>query len=684
MMRYLIILFLCSSLSACATVEKNAISIDSDAAQTAVVDVESKAISQSELEPQSSLSRYLREYLAQNIGHRARTSRSLIDRSGIEGNGRLPSKSLFQSLGYRLRDAFVAMPPELSSRNFQDAESTLYPKLIEDLETTWALLDTTRARLTSEGGLEAGRQDWEVAVTRRNLLLEAIAYWYQMRNQSDHSDWLIRLGDHSDDLYQEISNARQNYDVQDQREHEFVLLNLRADVASLFQFYSSEQARLYNRIGQRVLPTRLDDEQPNFTQLLSCGPDDARYQEGWGYLNRYYQKRVNTIRGSNHKAAIYELNNLAREVSAQVLESHSARLNAIERDYVVKRAQALEQRALEIDQLMQRQRALIEIGQTVDPDELQQLNEAPLELTRALIAPSDTEKLLYSAISVLAELTAEKLLDVNQQRLSLLLSNTGQVYQDAQDQLLFNATDEMKVLHHLLLDIYHFSLLDYLLGYERLSFMNNAILRGCEINQQINSRTIGFDPKSIDALADLVERQYHLGFSNTLLQSELKKHQPVRNAFLEQSIGHGYQVPAYIDPESGVIASSFQYKSQQGETVLVSAKEQEYDRINKRFSEQGLTLASKRDVLKFAKGLGYSLQIAETESVNEAADLIKRYAPQGNGIVYRSQQPSSKRIFLKVLVGQEKNYDDILAFQKQTKQGMVKSFIEIRSEVYDE
>jgi len=168
-MRHLIPLFFISVLSACTTVEpiKPNAPIASSV-ESAVVKKPKVELSASD----SSLSNYLRDYLSKNISDRAQNSRSLIDRSGIESNGRLPSTSLFQSLGYRMRDAFVAMPPELNSRNFKDAEGDLYPKLIHDLEKTWALLDSTRARLKSQGGLEAGREDWEVAVARRNLILD--------------------------------------------------------------------------------------------------------------------------------------------------------------------------------------------------------------------------------------------------------------------------------------------------------------------------------------------------------------------------------------------------------------------------------------------------------------------------------------------------------------------------------
>jgi len=428
----------------------------------------------------------------------------------------------------------------------------------------------------------------------------------------------------------------------------------------------------------------MESEQPHFTQQIRCSADEVAQEEGLDYLNRYYPKRLDTILSSNHKAAVYELNKLAREISAQALQSHADRLKVIEQKYVVEHAQAMQQRAQKIDKLEQRQLALAEIGQEFDPNELQQLKDAPLGVTRAVSNPNEIEQLLYGAITVLAEKTADKLLDINQQRLSVLLLSTGQIYQDAQDQLLFNATDEMKVLHHLLLDIYHFSFVDYLLGYERLSFINNAMLNDCGLSDEINSRVIGFDPQSIETLANLVESHHGAGFAKNGLQNQLNDYQRVVNAFAGKAIGQGYRVPAYIDPESGVIASSFEYNSLQGEAILVTAKEQEYDRINKRFVEQGLTLASRTDVFKFANGLGYSLQIAETESVSEAADLIKRYAADGNGIIYRSKQSDSNRVLLKVLIGQEASYDDILVFQKQTQQGLIKPFVEIRNEVYDD
>jgi len=164
----------------------------------------------------------------------------------------------------------------------------------------------------------------------------------------------------------------------------------------------------------------------------------------------------------------------------------------------------------------------------------------------------------------------------------------------------------------------------------------------------------------------------------------LNEYVTLSNAFSSSVIGQGYQVESFQDSETGETISGFEFNSNKGEALLVSAKQQEYNRINQSFLEQGLKLASRDDVLAFAQGRGYTLQIAETESLSEASDLIKRYASNGDGLVYRSQEQTTKRVLLKVVIGKELNYDAIVSKQKQLNLGIVKSFSEVRSEAYDE
>jgi len=176
-MRHLSLIIISALLTACA-------SIENPTTNSAVPD--GRITSDVSNNEGSIFSQYLRDYLAKNINPRIRVSRNFIDRSSIESNGRLPSKALFQSLGYRVRDSFVTVPPELSSRSFKNPEKLLLAKLIQDTETTWALLDSTQARLNSFDGLNKGHPSWEVGVIRRNLLLEAVGYWYQLRNQEKY------------------------------------------------------------------------------------------------------------------------------------------------------------------------------------------------------------------------------------------------------------------------------------------------------------------------------------------------------------------------------------------------------------------------------------------------------------------------------------------------------------------
>jgi len=236
-------------------------------------------------------SQYLKGYLAKNINPRSDTSRGLIDRSGIEANGRLPSKALYQSLGYRVRDAFVALPPELSTRSISSPEDILLGQLIQDTEVTWALLDTTKERLKSKGGLEKGRKDWEVSITRRNLLSEATGYWFQMRNQALYNQGITRLDNTTNAQFDEITQARQNYDVEDLRDKELALLGMRSDIALIFQFYSSEQARLFNRIDSRSLPND-NKRKVGLNKILSCTIDPELESKGNEFLKANYASQV--------------------------------------------------------------------------------------------------------------------------------------------------------------------------------------------------------------------------------------------------------------------------------------------------------------------------------------------------------------------------------------------------------
>lgn len=678
-MRHIKIIVLFFFLTACASVEETrqpALTLEPENIETPVVKQSDGA---------SEFAAYLRDYVAKNIGDRARTSRTLIDRSAIEHNGRLPSKSLFQSLGYRVRDSFVAMPPQLNSVISDDASiNHSAAQLIQRLETTWALLDSTRARLQSLGGLAAGRQDWEVAVVRRNLLLEAIGYWYQLRNQSDYTKWLVRLGDNSDQLFNDISEARQNYDVTDLREQELVLLDLRTDVAELFQFYSSEQARLYNRIGQRVLPEGNKAKPINFTQALQCGFDTNIHAKGDAYLNRYYSSRIDSIRANgNGNVAVYQLNELAREVTAQALAIQSQRLSAVEKVYLQKEILAKEQRVIDIKSLEQRQRALLEIGEVISANELYELKISPLNVSRESTSPSDAEVALFDSITVLADLVASKLLDLNQQRLNNTLLNSNVLYHANQSERWDSVTEEAKVIRALLHEVNDFTLVDYLLGYERLSFTNQMMNRDCGIHQEINSRVIGFEPNSIDQLADVVERYSLAGLNESALKQKLEYYEKIVDAFSEQTLGDGYEVAAVINSDEDVIEPSFVFSSKPKNDGLLTLKQQEFERLKGVFVDNGLNLASSEEVLKFADGDGYTIQIAAIISVNEAVNLIQQFESFGPTLIYRSEQEKSKRVLLKVLVGSENKYEDILNLQEKIGLGWIKPMSDVRGDLYD-
>jgi len=452
-MRHLSLIVLSFALTACSTL---GIGGNSDETDSSVFIPTPKKIEYSG----TLFAKYLKDYVAKNITPRSRTSRSLIDRSGIEGNGRLPSKALYQSLGYRVRDAFVALPPELSTRGIRDPEATLLAQLIQDSEITLALLDTTRGRLKSTGGLEEGRQDWEVAITRRNLLSEAVGYWYQMRNQDLYNQGIIRLDNTTNTQFDEISQARQDYDVEDLRNKELALLGMRSDIALIFQFHSSEQARLFNRIDSRVLPNN-SKQKVDLNKSLNCKVDSRLEGQGNAFLEANYASQVEKIRNDeNKKVVIYELNQLAREISSKALEAHAKQLNAIEKEFLPRKELAEKMREVDVQLLIEKQANLIKLGEEVDPEEIELLKSAPLGVKRKPIVASRESQSYYNALLVLSSWNADELLELNQKRLTTVLAEINNMYVEYQEPVWKDVSPEVGVIRELLYEIYDYTLID--------------------------------------------------------------------------------------------------------------------------------------------------------------------------------------------------------------------------------
>lgn len=651
-MRHLSLIIISALLTACA-------SIENPTTNSAVPD--GRITSDVSNNEGSIFSQYLRDYLAKNINPRIRVSRNFIDRSSIESNGRLPSKALFQSLGYRVRDSFVTVPPELSSRSFKNPEKLLLAKLIQDTETTWALLDSTQARLNSFDGLNKGHPSWEVGVIRRNLLLEAVGYWYQLRNQEKYDRGLSRLEERINELFEEFIQASQSYDVKDQRSHELGLLDLKSDMSLLFQFYSSEQARLYNRIDSRSLPSSNFRKKPNFTKRLSCSIDRKVENTGLSYLQRNYRSKINTIKSSSNKhQAIYVLNEVARDISSKALALHAQQLNSVEREFVAKQAIAQEQRDKEVASLIEKLNLQTENANSVVTEEVEALKNAPLGIKRQPLAMTREQRQYYDAISVLISWTADELLNLNQQRIKNVLDDLDNIYNLEKKTVQKKGTEETNLIRDLLYEVYDFTLIDYLIGYERIAITNKAFANSCVLRPEIsaNNSQIGFS--HIESFANFVESYYRGSFPNKLLSSKLENFSTVDNALSNKTLGEGYS----IYPNKKI--------------VKVALSNQDIAQI---IASNGYKLSSDIDLYKFVEGDGHTIEVGSFYDAQSALAMVKRFKASVPKIIYLSKDDKeSGDAFLKILVGQERVYNSADAMKDRIGFGKINTFSEVRQQ----
>jgi len=288
--------------------------------------------------------------------------------------------------------------------------------------------------------------------------------------------------------------------------------------------------------------------------------------------------------------------------------------------------------------------------------------------------------------------TADKLFILNQQRLDHFLNHSERYYHPTKVAFWQTASKQAKLIRELLYEVYDSSLADYLLGYERLSFMNKNMINRCAIDDAIYSNDIGFEPNSIERLSLITSDFYANKSLNVELKRQHDHYQKLNQAFVNEGLDETYQVTPI--KAQGVIDLK----------ELKTSNQQEYGLINQQLSDKGLRLASSVDVLKKTKGKGYAIQLISTPSVDEAVDALKTvYALKATNthratntlkalhplkaddyLIYRSLHKTTKQVQLKVLIMFEQHYDDIKGAHSQLNQGWIKPFSAIRNDIYDD
>lgn len=670
------------------------------------------------------LALFLSNYLAQNLLDRTDISRRLIDRAELEKYGRLPSKSLYKSLGYRLRKSFVAMPPPLESKPFTSNDDALNSAVLEDLELSWALLDSTLMRLQSAGLGRNASNDWAIALTRKNLLQEGVNYWYQLGRQGRYSDWLLRLKLRTNDLFEGIAQARQNYDVQDLQDQELALLDLRADNASLFQYFSSEQARLYNRTSKRDIPEQAVDMNETFNRALTCSNQNGTSQLGQQYLSQ--QEAVwlslQNSQVSSDKAQVYELSELARRISRKALEIHAKRTTHEYELYskALKEAQSLHNNKLTI--LKQAHALLTEQGQVVDSQEIKQLESKKILVNRQRLTANRQERELAAAVRVLADKVALEILRISQKRLGLALSKDQPLFAFSKVATWQRSSHDAQMVRALLLSVHKLSFVDYLLAHERAAFINLSMLRSCAVGSKVASFTMG---TPLDVMSDVsrLAKGFHFAqehsFRSLKIQALAEHRKEFKNlelAFLGEELGDSYELPDIkeelvkrdapaLNSSPVVVTGPSELETNPDEvksklviapSALNNAVEENtkigsneaapainvigYEKAKQRLAKYNIKLATKSEVLKAAEGHGYTLQVVTAPQEKEIARVLNKLVFEEPFIVYRSKRKRSKEMVYKLIIGFSPDYDDLDRLRAQLKTGWIKPFRLVRSD----
>ena len=643
---------------------------------------------------------FLSNYLGQNLLDRTDISRRLIDRAELEEFGRFPSKSLYKSLGYRLRHSFVAMPPPLQSKPYASNEDVLRSKELEDLELTWAMLDSTLFRLRSEGIGRNQDEDWAIAVTRKNLLQEGVNYWYQLGRQSNYSQWLLTLKRRTNDIFDGISQARQNYDVQDLQDQELVLLDLRADNAAMFQYFSSEQARLYNRTGERDIPEEAVAMTNRFEAFRNCPADRRLWQQGQAYLNRHHLNwgSLNTDSSANSKAVLYELSVLARTLSSQALKLHANRSTRASKRYQQELANLTEQKNAKISLLQEVHNQLKAQGQPVDEQEISRLTTQTIELKERASLPTSQERQLSAAIMVVADNVASKILSLAQQRIATALNKQQPLFAFSKVETWNRSSNDAQLVRALLLSVHELSFLDFLIAHERAAFVNLLMHRGCAIADDVQSFSMGTPLAVMADVANVAGNYRHSGFDQVPMLSRTQEFQKLALAMNPDELGKGYELPlltemALLQTSTSDSAMTRSRQSINSETAGVEAvadsSEEEVKKnlsaaqAKKRLAKYDVKLATKSEVLKATEGKGYTLQIVTAPEEYEIGRVLHQLVFEEPSIVYRSQRPSSKEVVYKLIIGFSPNYDEIKELRRQLKRGWIKPFEMVRKDILD-
>ena len=601
----------------------------------------------SELEPQKPKLDNLTKFINLNLqkNHQIKTGNinRLIKRSGLNNSSFLPSQSVYQALGYQLRDPFIDLPPTLNTLPYLDENSDFHLQEIFDIEVILALLQTTLARVKAirlqhsqdlekeavqetqkspdlEGVENDGASDdetlstqeqeaeneppkyadWATSIVTQNMVVDAIGMWFQMRNYEDFSKGLNFLRKQTNKLFDDIARNKQHIDRSTFREQELALLDLKSDNAIVFQYLSSEQARLFSRIGQRGLKGMSEKGATPSPQRFSCTPFSSRHQLGVNELRKKYPEKSSLIfqgvgqQQSIAKQPIYQLNLVAQEVAKSALK------NALNGHHQSK------------------------------------------------------EEAMLTALTNAAN---EYAYHLAKQRVDIFLTNKTSLFDPQKINVWQQAGDTAKSVRQLTHQIQYATLLDYFIARERKAFASLVMQRKCQL---LSYGNLFSDTKEIlltnNEFANIIKGNAYLPYYAKQMAEAISQVETLNALFLKEdpladfkpdkivnvvrlAAGEG-DVPVSSEQGTKTIIQQGGLISSVNHRSSVTNPEQqviktEQDSKRETTGNSNLKLLSRSELLNVMSGDGYTIELIRSESATQVADFVSTLKTSFPSIVYK-------------------------------------------------
>lgn len=262
------------------------------------------------------LQQFTDDFIQKNTALRVKNSQSLFEKSVRKPKKGLLPESMFKSLGYRLRDPFIALPPELSTHLYQlEGDENLYFEALHDLEKIWALLRSTHARAT-------GADTWVNELVNENVVLDAVDSWYRTAHKNQYIIWLRELKIALVKEDEILAYNKEEFSEEAYGQANIQVLELLADNALLRQYLDTESAYLFLRTDSRDLPENaINKTQYDFNQKVFCHPDSTQMQIGNIYLKANFPEIVVALKSNTVGNKVWQLTEVSRVLSKKLLAS---------------------------------------------------------------------------------------------------------------------------------------------------------------------------------------------------------------------------------------------------------------------------------------------------------------------------------------------------------------------------